>query len=252
MAEQIKDFEGYLRRMQNGMDDKLWFVNKIDSHIIVDYGCADGTLLQHMRELHPGCTLVGVDINPDMLAIAQVKVPDATFITVDEFFNINTDYSNATLIMSSVIHEIYSYCENADDIMYKILNMGFEHIAIRDMFVKTDTSHQTIPIFIIDLLQKKTSKEMLIDFGECWGLPVTAKRLIHYLLKYRYVDNWDREVRENYLPVDIEPFISMVSQYYNIEYLDHYTLPFLKEQIQKDIGINLDMPTHAKILLSKR
>ena len=252
MAEQIKDFEGYLRRMQNGMDDKLWFVNKIDSHIIVDYGCADGTLLKHMRELRPDCTLIGVDINPDMLAVAQVNVPDAIFITADEFFNVNKDYSNATLIMSSVIHEIYSYSENADDIMNKILSMGFEHVAIRDMFVKTDTNHQTVPIHIVDLLQKKTSKEMLIDFGEFWGLPVTVKRLIHFLLKYRYTDNWEREVRENYLPIDIEPFMYMVSQYYSIEYFDHYTLPFLKEQIQKDIGIILDIPTHAKILLSKR
>ena len=248
----IKDLDGYLRRMQNGMDDKLWWIKHIDSRIIVDYGCADGALLQHIRELHPNHNLIGVDINPNMLEIARANVPDAIFMTVEEFFNCKYDFSNATLILSSVIHEIYSYCNNADDIMDKLLNMDFEHIAIRDMFVKTDTTYQTVPIFIIDLLQKKTSKEMLVDFGECWGLPVTAKRLIHYLLKYRYTDNWEREVRENYLPIDIEPFIHMVSKYYKVDYFEHYTFPFLKEQIRKDIGIELDLPTHAKILLSKR
>lgn len=250
--EEIKDFEGYLRRMQNGMDDKLWWVDKVDSKTIVDYGCADGTLLKHIREIHPNYTLIGVDINPDMLVIAQENVPDATFITVDEFFDSHKDYSGATLILSSVIHEIYSYCPDADEIIANLLSMGFDHIAIRDMFVKTDTVHQTIPIQIIDLLQKKTNKEMLTDFGECWGLPLTVKRLIHYLLKYRYVDNWEREVRENYLPIDIEPFVYMVSKYYNIEHFEHYTLPFIKDQIKKDIGLVLDVPTHAKILLTKK
>jgi SAM-dependent methyltransferase len=250
--ENIKDFDGYLRRMQNGMDDKLWWINKTNSQTIVDYGCADGTLLKHVRELHPDYTLIGVDINPDMLDVARKTVSHAVFMTVDEFFNCQNDFSNATLILSSVIHEIYSYCPDANIIMDKLLNMGFAHIAIRDMFVKTDTEHQTIPVQIINLLEKKTSKKMLVDFGEIWGLPVTAKRLIHYLLKYRYVDNWEREVRENYLPVDIEPFLYMVSSYYDVEHFEHYTLPFIKEQVYKDIGIYLDLPTHAKILLSKK
>jgi trans-aconitate methyltransferase len=77
----IKDFEGYLKRMQNGMDDKLWWVDKVDSKIIVDYGCADGTLLKHIRELHPDYTLVGVDVLPEMLERAYKNVPDAHFIT---------------------------------------------------------------------------------------------------------------------------------------------------------------------------
>lgn len=252
MAEQIKDFEGYLRRMQNGMDDKLWWVNKVDSKIIIDYGCADGTLLKHIRELHPNYKLVGVDILPEMLNIARTNVPDATFVTVQEFFDANLDCSGATLILSSVIHEIYSYCPDAENIMHALLSMNFDHIAIRDMFVNTDTNTQIVPVQMLKILEQKTSKERVDDFSRFWGKPIILQRYIHYLLKYRYVDNWDREVRENYLPVDIEPFLNMVSQYYNIEYLDHYTLPFLKEQIQKDIGITLDIPTHAKILLSKR
>ena len=140
----------------------------------------------------------------------------------------------------------------AENIMHALLNMNFDHIAIRDMFVNTDTNTQIVPVQMLKILEQKTSKERVDDFSRFWGKPIILQRYIHYLLKYRYVDNWDREVRENYLPVDIEPFLNMVSQYYNIECLDHYTLPFLKEQIQKDIGITLDIPTHAKILLSKR
>ena len=68
MAEQIKDFEGYLRRMQNGMDDKLWWVNKVDSKIIIDYGCADGALLSMVSEMNPNLNLYGYDFNDNMSA----------------------------------------------------------------------------------------------------------------------------------------------------------------------------------------
>jgi SAM-dependent methyltransferase len=250
--EEIKDFEGYLRRMQNGMDDKLWWVNKVSSKIIVDYGCADGTLLKHIRELHPDYTLVGVDISEDMLNVARTNVPDAKFVTAQEFLNAPVDCTGATLILSSVIHEIYSYDSEPQETMNRLLNMNFDHIAIRDMFVNTDTNHQIVNIHLCNILEKKTSKKMVMEFAEHWGYPITVQRYIHYLLKYRYVDNWDREVRENYLPIDIEPFINMVSQYYDVKYLDHYTLPFLNEQWNKDIGVNIDLPTHAKILLSKK
>lgn len=250
--EEIKDFEGYLRRMQNGMDDKLWWVNKVNSKIIVDYGCADGTLLKHIRELHPDYTLVGVDISEDMLNVARTNVHDAKFVTAQEFLDTPVDCTGATLILSSVIHEIYSYDSEPQETMNRLLNMNFDHIAIRDMFVKTDTDHQLANIYLVSLLEKKTSKKMVADFTEFWGYPVTLKRYIHYLLKYRYVDNWKREVRENYLPIDLEPFIHLVSQNYEVKHLDHYTLPFLKTQIKNDIGIDLDVPTHAKILLSKK
>ena len=56
--ETIKDFDGYLRRMRNGMDDKLWWVKHSNHDFIVDYGCADGTLLKHVREIHPDYTLI--------------------------------------------------------------------------------------------------------------------------------------------------------------------------------------------------
>lgn len=248
----IKDFEGYLKRMQNGMDDKLWWVDKVDSKIIVDYGCADGTLLKHIRELHPDYTLVGVDVLPEMLERAYKNVPDAHFITAQEFLNAPVFNTNATLILSSVIHEIYSYCPDAENIMRRLLSMGFDHIAIRDMFISENTEKETIPYELYKKLCEHTDANMIYDFSKYYGYPVTQQKFVHYLLKYRYVDNWEREVRENYLPINIEDFQKLVSEYYNIEYLEHYTLPFIKEQIKKDFEIVLDIPTHAKILLSKK
>ena len=247
----IKDFEGYLRRMQNGMDDKLWWVPLSDHKTIVDYGCADGTLLRHIREIHPDYNLIGVDISPDMLRVAKATVPNCTFMTVDEFFACGRDFSDAILILSSVIHEIYSYCPDAEDIMHKLLTMGFDAIAIRDMFVSETTEAEKVNYFLYKLMALRTNRKMLADFARYYGHPYSRKQFVHYLLKYRYTDNWQREVAENYLPINLEPFLKMVLMYYKLDELHHYTLPFLQECVREDFGFDLITPTHAKILLRR-
>ncbi|MGA1049083.1 MAG: hypothetical protein ACO3UU_13830, partial [Minisyncoccia bacterium] len=43
----------------------------------------------------------------------------------------------------------------------------------------------------------------LISFEKVWGsIFKDYRNFIHFLLKYRYTDNWEREVNENYLPSD--------------------------------------------------
>ena len=51
-------------------------------------------------------------------------------------------------------------------------------------------------------------KQITDSFEDVWGdicdvraHKVNAKRLFHFLIKYRYQENWAREVQENYLPV---------------------------------------------------
>ena len=44
-------------------------------------------------------------------------------------------------------------------------------------------------------------KKELIDFSNKWGTIDNYKNLIHFLLKYRWKVNWNREVNENYFPI---------------------------------------------------
>lgn len=56
-------------------------------------------------------------------------------------------------------------------------------------------------------------------------------------------------MRENYFPHTIEEFLNKIPDYYEIVYFEHYTLPFIREQVRKDFGVQLTDPTHGKILL---
>ena len=78
------------------------------------------------------------------------------------------------------------------------------------------------------------------------------KNLIHYLLKYRYTENWDRELNENYLPISKEKLLSLIPKNYEVIFYEHYALPFLKEKVREDFGIILKDKTHIKLILKRK
>lgn len=257
----IADMEVYTTGMQKGMEDKLWFLEKMPEDIewIYDFGCADGALLQEVEHLKSNINLIGYDPNRDMIKAAK----DRNFESNTRFWSIPVSYlpPKSLLNCSSVFHEIHSYGTPksiARDYKH-IFEVGAEYIAIRDMFYCEEDSFTLEDVMKI---YKKSNYSLLADFIVHWGALVKSredtpmnlnqKEILHYLLKYRYTVNWEREVKENYLPFTLKAFLAKIPDNYEIVYLESYTLPFLKEQIKKDFDIGLKAKTHAKILLKKK
>lgn len=235
--------------MKKSLQDKLWWISKVSSDIVVDYGCADGTLLKYIHHINPNIILIGIDINEQMLTLARNNVSQAIFMTPDEFYKSNINCRNATLVLSSVIHEIYSYNKDPELTLKQLFDREFKYVAIRDMFVSNNLHDNHEP----HKLRDKTNATQLDNFEKYWGSIDVPKNYIHYLLKYRYVENWEREVKENYLPVNLEEFIKyVIPSTYSIQYYEHYLLPFLRKQVKRDFNIKLTEPTHLKILLKYR
>ena len=57
----IVDLNRYNLSMSKSLIDKIFFMDKIDDTIkvIVDYGCADGTLIRFIAPLFPEITFIG-------------------------------------------------------------------------------------------------------------------------------------------------------------------------------------------------
>ena len=250
---EINNIEIYNQRMAAGMEDKLWWLRKIDNGIkvVVDYGCADGTLLSLIHYSHPDLILIGVDNNVEMLKLARRNVPIAILYTAEEFKYIRLNFGNAVLVLSSVIHEIFSYDKDPTSTMNMLFGRGFKYIAIRDMMVSAYIA-QALDTYDSLIVSSKANQKMLHEFERIYGNIQNRKNLIHFLLKYKYVENWDREVRENYLPYNLEKFLQdIVPNIYQVDHLDHYTLPYLKTIVKEDFGIELKDKTHLKLLLKK-
>ena len=154
---QISDINTYTSRMAKSCEDKLFFMNKIsDVKNIVDFGCADGTLIREMNKVMPNVRYIGYDNNPEMIRIAQSKSSSNSNISFTDTFPSNVCGKSSLLNLSSVIHEIYSYC-NEDEI-YEFWNnvflSGFEYISIRDLCVSKNINRRTDRADYLKLIEK--------------------------------------------------------------------------------------------------
>jgi len=270
----------YTENMAKGLNDKLFFLNQLNinndkSYLFVDFGCADGILLTTLYEILTNRGInayyIGYDISDTMIDLAKSKInysPHNILFTTnwDEVKEKVTLYSNmeSVLILSSVVHEVYSYTNNDADIDVfwdRVINTGFKNICVRDMMVSKDTNRSCIISKIADKVDKHTNvcavsglykykTEFEDIYGKVWE---NYKNLFHFLLKYRWTINWDREVHENYFPIYVEDFLNKFVEKYNLNYLKRFRVKFLDDCWKEDFGIEeneISDNTHIKTIFT--
>lgn len=251
-VQPIRDYNAYNGRMELSMMDKLFFVDKVDTDLIVDFGCANAVLLKAIRTLKPTVRLVGYDIDPTMAGNGAPEFPvhsDWEYVKAAV-----KDSAHSTLVLSSVIHEVYHYGSKADiDAFWKkVFETGFEYIVIRDMVPSRSIDRISNVNDVRKVYAKFLHGKLLNDFESIWGSIEGNRQLVHFLLKYRYAEpNWEREVRENYLPITREDLLAKIPLSYDVIFHEHYTLPYLLQTVKKDTGIEIKDPTHMKLILKR-
>lgn len=138
MVNAIADLNKYNTDMEKSMKDKIFFLDHIrvdDVDAIVDFGCANGALLDVMPKKW---AKYGVDNNPDMQKICKEK----SYSIYDSLDKVKNLQPRTLLNMSSVIHEVYSYL-NSEEIAHfwdKVFDGSYEYITIRDMMLSENTA----------------------------------------------------------------------------------------------------------------
>lgn len=251
----ILDMTAYLEGMSKGLSDKLFFLNMVDLDILIDFGSADGILLDYISKTKPNLKLIGYDIDEHMIEISRKKYPHITFESswdiIEEFINEHKE-KNIGILLSSVIHEVYSY-STSKVINYfwnnQVFNKNIDYVIIRDMI--PSTSFEKMNITDIKKIKEKSNKRYLNEFESIWGdIGTNFRTALHWLLKYRYLANWDREKNENYLPITIERLKERwIPSNWKIQYEKHYTYDFIKQVVLRDFDVILEEPTHLKMII---
>lgn len=254
--QKINNLDVYTTGMQKSLNDKLFFIDKVDGiDRIVDFGCADGAFLREMYKINPDIDYVGYDNNVEMITQARNSTDCAKFKNIrftDEYAFSNTN--NTLLNLSSVIHEIYSYSQpdEINTFWNNVLYKNYKYIAIRDFCISKSINRQSDINDYTKVIQN-ADKEQIDEYESIWESLRDNRNLVHYLMKYRYTENWNREVRENYFPITLETLLSMIPTYrYEIVYFEDYILSFTKNQIKEDFNIDLHDNTHVKLLLKRK
>jgi hypothetical protein len=253
----ISNLQSYIDGMSRSIQDKLFFSDMVNFDVIVDFGCADGTFLDHISKTNSSVKIIGYDLDETMLSQARSRLGNKAILSSnwDEVIKEVYRFKSPLLNLSSVIHEVYSYSHPkvVKDFWDKqVFGGDFKWITIRDMIPSVDIGKEGINQFKDDVrrVKMKTDRYYLESFEDRWGtISDNYRTFMHYLLKYRYTDNWEREVNEDYLPVSLETVKSKIPNIYKVVYEKDFLLPFLKEQVKKDFNVDLTHSTHTKMII---
>jgi len=249
----MTDINHYNEQMKKSLIDKIYFIDKIQTKFFVDYGCADGAMLKFLAPMFPDSTFIGYDNNLEMIELAEQgeQFENLTFTNninkVIDFCGLN----DVALILSSVLHEIYHLHKNEELWNSDIKNINPKYIVIRDMAVSRTSSRPSDSISVAKVWMNHDTAQ-LKEWEEQWGSLSENWSLIHFLLKYRYQDNWDTELIENYLSYNVERLLADIPKGYEPIFIEHYTLPFVRNEVKKTFGIDLQDRTHIKLILERK
>ncbi len=256
----IKSVDVYNRRMATSLIDKIFFLDKVDVRQFIDFGCADGELMAFMATIvDDGTTLIGYDRDPEMIKLAQTKLnkfKNVLFSDNLEMLDLNGKVAESCLILSSVLHEIYHYGtpQDIEEFWNMVYWLNCKNIVIRDMIPSQTIERKSHINDIRSVITHwKITSNLLKDFEDNFGSIESNKNLIHFLLKYQYLEpNWSREVKENYLPIYYENLIKLIPPQYEIIYSNHYVLPYFYRHIKKEFGIVIKDNTHLQLILERK
>lgn len=268
---EIQNYQLYLTKMAKTFFDKAWFMSHLPENIdtIIDFGCADGSFLKFLEINCPSYDYIGIDNNSKMQELTRNK-GFSCFSSLEEADKYKCIFpENTCIVLNSVIHELYSYQnENA---LKNVYSFHPKYIAIRDMMYNPiDKTRFYLPLNdykrIINVFQEKCFHQWE-QFYENWKNQNDEVQVTHFLLKYIYDnENWEREVKENYLPIDINEIRKLFcynkidpTGNYQIEFQTFYKLPYLVNRWKKDFELDKNpalnefirnINTHFKLLLT--
>ena len=229
--QKLRDEQVYLERMAKTFLDKVFFLKDLPETVdrIVDFGCADGSFLQFIDRVMPSrYKLLGVDMNPKFAKLCEKK----GYMVMKDLKHVvkmlpEAERAKTCVVLSSVLHEVLSYDDDwrkpeFNELMALLRDSGFGCIAIRDMscvmkeqpaaeLKEVLLDEQAVQAAIARLEDKLLLRGGQISFSDNTTAALRLmnskfrchliephEELFHFLLKYFYTENWDRESREQY------------------------------------------------------
>jgi hypothetical protein len=226
---------------------------------ITDYGCANGVMLKHLSRAVPHAITIGVDRDPEQINASFSEPGHIDHLFPDmrgAAWTSRVAQGKSLLILSSVLHEVWSECRDAEDVndWWQCLEQfNFDYIAIRDFGV-TEQLHGVLTPG--PYLSRAFAKYpgLLLDHTGLYGSSYRMAAFAHFLLKYPYADNWERERREDYTKVTVEDLLALTtfSGRYEIIHQQRTVTKHFVERCKADLNIDVNFTTHIELVLKRR
>lgn len=251
IMKKINNRTHYLKRMAKPLGDKLKISKYIPQNAadILDVGCADGTVTMALAKLFPEINFLGIDLDENFIKLARKNAEKIRNVKFEKIYLrdlLARPERFDAVIFCSVLHEFFTYGEGISSVI-KALADTHELlkkegvIIIRDMILSEYTKSANLRC--LEVANKIYIKNLktTIDFEERFGKLNNVYKINHYLLKYFYKENWNREKKENYIPVTFEQYRQIFSLLdMREQYTESYLLDFFKNKWKKDFNMTDD------------
>jgi len=246
----MRNYDAYFERMSENLNEKLDMVidliKKTNKKTIIDFGCANGVTTEALASIFPDKLFIGIDIS----RIVFNNRKNNSFSNILYKTHIEEeDIKGSIVILSSILHEVYSFNDFPKTFLLDFV--GADYIYIRDMkFTPAEYKTPITNIVNIDLFTKYIQTR--VDF--------TEKEYVEFLLKQRYRDNFEAELKEDYFSVDWKEIKEFYSAYgFSVLKEQSYLNTFLTTNLSVKAGEadniflhDYTSTTHCKLILSRK
>jgi len=244
--------ESYAIDLSFSMRDKLFFFDKVDTKTFVDYGCADGEMGRALRRLDGSIRYFGYDMSPAMIARGRGIDPGIELYDRWDELTSSLDDEPATLILSSIIHEVYSYGNLASISTFlrrTLRNARWRRIVIRDMIPDAGVYRRS-DLRDVEKI-RAVAGSRLAEYEVRRGSIEMQANLLGFLLRYRYESDWARELDEDYMPLTERQLMMLIPEDLTVTYVSRRTPSFIKKRARLDFGIKNFDDVHLSVVLSR-
>ncbi|MBQ7064505.1 MAG: methyltransferase domain-containing protein [Firmicutes bacterium] len=260
---EIDNYQVYNDRMRRSMWDKAFFMDKVPgTELILDYGCADGSLIRFLSEIFPAMHFIGFDIDPVMVEKANADRRENTrfYSTMPELLEgireSGIPGEQITIYFSSVFHEVFHYGFDLSMLKELIRRISPQYLVVRDMMYQSGTDEAMVSAEAEERVRESIPAAQIRDFEEIWGSIRLRRQMVHLLLKYHYTENWPRECAENYFSYTDRELMEVLDPdgCYRRIFYSRYILPWIRYDVEQNLGIDLgeDFTTHYTLILSRK
>ncbi len=258
----------YLERLSKPLKEKLKIYRFIPENArnVLDVGCADGAVTQALANLFPNIKFLGIDLNEHFIEKAKAGGKNLKNLSFEKVYLrelLAREQKYDAVIFCSVLHEFYTYGEGISSVLkaladaHELLNEGGD-IIIRDMILHEYTKKADFECELMSstIYAKKDLVKYYTDFEKIHGKLDTHYKVNHFLLKYFYTENWEREVLENYLPVTFEQYEKIFELLgMNTQEKQSYLIEYLKNKWIEDFNFtseNISSYKSTGILIARK
>jgi SAM-dependent methyltransferase len=226
------DYERYLQGMDASMQQKvaLTAAHMLGRGWLADMGMGSGTGSEALAALYPELRVTGVDINPEMVELAQekYKLPNLDFLVGDIGQTCFEEESLDVVFDSSVLHHVttfngYDKSKATEAIKNQVKQLKLDgNLIIRDFLrpepglIWLDLPADTVPLFqrfSREFRYLKEENERGFRFRELqspeagWHRFETERlHAVEFVLRKDYTADWETEVLEEYTYFTQEEF----------------------------------------------